>query len=415
MIGLGQAVSFIGTLLHWNGSADPYSSLKYLFFATAVLSWSLTHNPRRGLLSVVAIIYMATLTFFSLVAFRQVCFIGHQLSYFTGVIPSFLVFACYHYSIGEKWEKSADALIASCCLISVVCLFQMYGLFMPQGDFFSGRAYFAVGSPVFLSGVLAMAIPLCLGRGRIGMAIPLLATAILSTQSRSGILAAAVGVLGYYFAKSILGIKGLIILCVIALAVTVGMFASIRPTGASDRGRYQMFRIAAISIAENPIFGVGPERFAWAIKRYRDDEFNSKTAPTFTNAYVHNHILEALVAGGPVFLVVHLLLIGTIGLFAYRVATPPVFGAAMALCAFGLMQPTPLVMKAVLASILGALDPSEREYPRRPFILIAFIAFFAALSTVTMARIYKTAVDLGLAQMAMDSYKYTPSALGPNE
>lgn len=409
MFSLGQAVSFFGTILHWNELADPYSSPKFLVIAVLVLAWVLISRPKRGHLTIIGLLYMVELLSVSIIAWNSVCLVGKKLSYFTGVFPSFLVFACYHYSVGDKWEKIANAFITGCVIASLLAIGQQYSLFIPQGDYFSGRSYAMIGSPVFLSGILAMAIPLCLGRGRAVMAIPLIFTAIMFTQSRSGVLAASVGVLGYCYARSILGLKGLLILSGLALALTIGMFSSIRNTSASDSGRYQMMRMAGKSIMDHP-FGVGPERFGWVIKNYRDAEFDKATSKTWTNSYVHNHLIEAMVSGGVIFFIVYLMLLGAIGLFLCRHGSPAVFGSAMALCAFGLMQPTPLLMKCVLGALLGALEPYPKPFPRLPMVFMAICAFIAALSTVTMAKIYKTGLNLGLAQVMIDSYEYQPSA-----
>ena len=411
MLSLGQGVSFFGVLLYWSALADGYSSFKYLILAITVLAFALTHKPQRGHLTIIGLLYLIQLIAISIIAWEPVCFIGKKLNYFTGVFPSLLVFACYHYSTGDKWEKIADAFIAACVIASVVSIAQTYGYFMPQGDYFGGRVYAMIGSPVFLSGVLAMAVPLCLGRN-IAIAIPLLITAMVFTQSRSGLLAAAIATLAYFYARSILGLRGLLILSGVALAGILALFAGIRDTAASDSGRYQMARMSAKSIMDHP-FGVGPERFGWVIKHYRDAEFDKATNPRFTNSYAHNHLLEALVSGGPIFFLVYLVLIGVIGLFLYRFGNPQVIGSAMALFVFGLTQPTPLLMKCVLAALLGALEPSwalPRPMARGPFIAAAALCFVAALSTVTMAKIYKTGLDLGLASILIDAYEYQPSA-----
>ena len=50
--------------------------------------------------------------------------------------------------------------------------------------------------------------------------------------------------------------------------------------------------------------------------------------------------------------------------------------------------------------------------PRAPFIALAVLTFFAALSTVVMAKILKTAVNLGIAQMAVEAYDWVPSSKG---
>lgn len=409
MIGLGQGVAFFGLVLHWDVLADAYSCFKYLLIASFVLAYALTKKPHRGHLTIIGLLYMVELVAISIIAWEPICFIGKKLNYFTGVFPSFLVFACYHYSVGDKWEKIADALIAACVLASLCSIGQQYGFFLPQGDYFGGRAYAMIGSPVFLSGSLAMAIPLCLGRGRVALAIPLLFTAIMLTQSRSGVLASAVGILGYFYAKSVIGARGVLVLSAIALAITVGMFSGSRNTKASDSGRYQMMRVAAKSIMDHP-FGVGPERFGWVIKNYRDAEFDNATTTRWTNAYAHNHLIEAMLSGGIVFFLVHLAVIGVVGLFLLRFGSPQVFGSALALCVFGLMQPTPLLMKCTLACLLGALEPFPKPIPKAPFIILALCAFAAALSTVTTAKIYKTGLDLGIGQVLIDAYKYQPSA-----
>jgi hypothetical protein len=407
MISIGQGVAFLSTVGHWNALSDPYSSFKLFILATLVLAWGLTVKPQRGLLTIVGTVYMIALAFFSLIAFKRVCWVGKNLSYFTAVLPSFLVFACYHYSLGDKWEKVANAFILGCCLAAGLGIMQ----YQPQGNYFNGRAYALVGSPVFLSGTLAMAIPLCLGRLTY-LAVPLLSVGIFFTQSRSGILAAVVGVLGYYFAKGVIGIRSLLILCGLALGFVLVTFSGIRDTAGSDRGRYQMMRVAAMAIADNPLTGIGPERFAWVIQQYRDEEFNGADGKSFSNAYTHNHLVEAMLTGGPIFLLVHLLLIGTVGLYAYRCSNAPVFGACLALCAFGLMQPTPLALKANLACLLACLEPSPRPLRRAPFIALAILAFFSALSTVIMSKILKTAVSVGSAQMAVDAYEWNKSAKG---
>lgn len=407
---LGQAIAFGGVLFHWNDLADAYCVSKYFLISLLCLVAISVRKPKRGMLSVSAVVYMVALMAFALLAFRQVCWVGKKLNYFTAVLPMSLVAISYHYSIGDKWEKIANAFIAACAIASIVSI---HGAYLPQGDYFNGRVYAFIGSPVFLAGTLAMAVPLCIGRSYAQLAIPLIIAAIVFTQSRSGLVAASVGILGYCHAVGLVNWKGALILSGIALALSLGMFSNLRGTGKSDSGRYHMTRVALAAISEHPL-GIGPERFGWALSKYRDKELNEAMGDRWANAYAHNSILEALLTGGPIFLLVYAFLIAVVGLFLYRHGPPAVYGAACALFAFGLMQPTPLLLKCVLGALAGSCDPFDREMPRaRPwFIASALAAFLISLSAVTMAKIYANGQRYGLAEMMIDAFRHQPSAVG---
>ena len=268
-----------------------------------------------------------------------------------------------------------------------------------------------MGNPVFLSGLMAMAVPLCLGSTYRPFLIPLLFTCILLTQSRSGLIAASVGMLAYSLARGVIGRKLFTVLACLAVLVCAGLFANVRNTGKSDLGRYHMTRLAVKSILEHPL-GVGPERFAWVLNRYRDDELKQDLGPTWSNAYVHNSILEALVAGGVPFLLVHCFLMGAIYLFILRIGSPSLLGCAVALFTYGLMQPTPLVLKAVLAAFLGSVDPSQRPISRTPFVIASSLALFFSLGAVIMAKVWVMGNRYGLANAIVRSHDYSPSAIG---
>lgn len=411
MIGLGQAVAVIGTLVHWNDVADPYCVPRYALLSILCLAWACAATPRRGLLSPISLLYIFSLIFFSVFAFKSICFIGKKMNYFTGVFPTTLVILCYHYSIGEKTEKIVNAFLASCAIVSLFAIAQHFGYCLPQGRFFQDRVYALIGSPVFLSAYMAFAIPLCFERHK--ALIPLfLATAVL-TQSRSGVLAAGIGFLGYGFARGFIGLKGGAFLSAVFLIGTIGMFSEVRNVGASDVGRYQMTRIAFKSIMEHPL-GIGPERFAWAIAKYRDAELDNSLSKYWTNSYTHNHLLEAAVTGGPIFLLIHAFTVLVIGLFLFRVRNPCLFGAAVALCAFGMMQPTPLALKCVLAALVGSEDPSYAPFKRAQLVFVAGAALSVVFSAMalTMAKIYVDGAAVGLADIVIGSYEYLPSAIG---
>lgn len=408
---LGQAVALLGVLFHWNALADPYSVSKYAIIAALCLAYACTASPKFGHLTIIGFFYMVVLIGVSALAFKSVCFVGKKLNYFTGVLPCALIAICYHYSIDDRWERIANAYVLACVVASVVAIAQAYGWFMPQGDFFDGRVYAVVGSPVFLSGTLAMAIPLCFGQRYAIIAIPILLTAIIFTQSRSGLVASMAGVIGYGYHRGLIGAKGGAFLAGVAVLMVSFMFSGLRNTAKSDMGRYHMARVAAKTVMDHPM-GIGPERFAWAMEKYRDAALDRDMGDKFTNSYAHNHLIESLVSGGPLFLAVHIGLMAITGLFLFRFGSSSVFGAAMALCAFGLMQPTPLAMKCVLASILGGLEPNPRPLLKAPFVLAACAVFIASISAITCAKIFQDGLNTGLAEISVGAFDYQRSAIG---
>ena len=405
MPSIGQAIAFIGILATWDKLDDPYSCLKYYAMAATCLGFVIADKPRRGVLSSVAFVYMVSLAITA--GFRPISWVGRNLCYFSAVIPMSLVCVCYHYSLRDRWKDTANVVIMACVAASVASILQGYDMFLPQGDFFNGRVYAFMGSPVFLSGIMAMAIPLCLGRTYTPFAIPLIVTCILLTQSRSGLMAGGMGVLGYCFANKQIGWKSFFVGAILVLASVMGMFSALRDVNASDKGRYHMTRVAFKSIVDNP-FGIGPERFSTALAKYRDADLDKDLGVSWSNGYVHNHILQALVDGGPLFLAVHIFTLSLIGFFLYKHGPPAVFGCAVAMCAFGLTQPTPLVLKCILACLVGAIDPTDRPISKTPFVLACCLAFCVSITTVVSAKIASNGARFGLAQMVVDAYQMFP-------
>ena len=413
MIGLGQVVGLLGPVIHHNGFADAYSIVRYFLLSILCLTVALTQIPKRGILSAVGLVYMLVLLAVSLWSFQPVSFVGNKLSFFTGFLPMCLVACVYHYSIGEDYEKIVSAFVTGCTIAALIALAQNWRIYLPQGDYFGGgRVYACMGNPVFLSGLMAMAVPLCLGSRYRPFAIPLLFNCILLTQSRSGLIAACIGMLGYAFARGVIGRKLFTLLACLSVLAFAGMFSGLRNTAKSDLGRYHMARLAVKSILDHPL-GVGPERFHWVIKTYRDEAMVKDLGPTWTNAYVHNSLLEALVSGGIPLLLAHCLLMGAIGAFLLRYGTPQLFGSGMALAAYSLTQPCPLILKAIYAALLASLSPSwasGKPMDRRLFVIASAAALYASLGALAMARVWHNGNRFGLGEMIERSYTYSPSA-----
>jgi hypothetical protein len=385
-------------IAYWDSLGDPFSITRFFLLSVVCLSACWLYSPRRGHLTLVSAAYLLALALSCLLSMNAVSVIGKPLSYFTALLPMCLVACVYHFSIGEDYESVINAFLAGCFLASVGCFLQAYGILLAQGDYFNGRSYFGMGNPVFLSGILAMAIPLCLGHTHRPFLIPVFFTAILLTQSRSGLIAAAVGMLGYSLYRGVIGRKLFTLLACAAVVVCAGLFAGLRNTDQSDRGRYHMTRVALMALKDNPS-GLGPERFGWAMQRYRDEALDKDMGPDWSNGYAHNSILEALLTGGLPFLAVHICLLIAIWLFILRFGNGNVAGCAISLFVFGLMQPTPLALKACLAAFLGVLEPSPqtmpRTLPRAPFAIAIALALFFSFEGVFVSRLEMDAEDAG--------------------
>lgn len=403
-------------LSHWNVLADPYSIIRFHLLSIACLAAALIFTPRRGHLTITSLIYIVTLGVACLIGGETVSFVGKKLSYFTGFLPMCVVICVYHFSIGENRERIINAFLAGCLIASIGAFLQAYGIMLAQGDYFSGRSYFGMGNPVFLSGALAIAIPLCMGHTHRPFLIPIFFTAILLTQSRSGLIAACVGMLGYSLYRGVIGRKLFTVLACAAVVVCAGLFANMRNTDKSDLGRYHMTRIALKTMKDHP-WGIGPERFGWALKTYRDKALEADMGPTWHNSYTHNSFLEALVAGGIPLLLVHCFALCAIWLFIMRFGSGNVAGCAISLFVFSLMQPTPLALKAVLAAILGSFEPytepQAEGLPRAPFLAVSALALAFSLGGVILARLHTDAMDTGYGEILLDAYKYQESANTP--
>lgn len=406
MMGFGQVVAVLMVLSHFGGLADGYSIVKYSVLSAVCLTALTVKEPRKGALTWAVILYLAGVLIACLYSGRMISFVGKTMNYSTGLLPCLIVAAVYHLSMDEGFDSVGRAFLVAVLLACALCAYK------PQGDYFSGRTYAMMGSPVFLGGILAMAVPIALEVDF--RALFAVLPVILLTQSRSALVASGVAVAAYYFRLGVISTKHFSLACLAAFVLFLGSFSG-RNTSQSDLGRFHMFRVAGKAIQTSPWVGIGPERFGWAMATYRDKALESDMGLRWSNYYAHNQFLEALVSGGALLLILHSLLILAVGWFAWERNNPALIGVCAAVFTYSLFQPTPLAMKAILAALVGAAEPilmAPKLVYRASFALASFLALFFCAETLSASRIYYVAADFGNGNMLIDSYSHQPTAIG---
>lgn len=336
------------------GLIDVYHFPKLLCLLTIVTLSAISKPLPKTSLDRPILVWLAVVLLTSLTAeYPGISFFGQSRFYFTGFIPSLAVAACFWLTVGEDHWLIEDAFLLSTAAACIIGLAQRFGYWLPY-DLFSGdRVYSTLGSPVFMSSLLAMAFPLALARKDWRVLIPITAGLYL-TGSRAGMVGAAAG-------SALLLPPLWAILALFAGALAVARVSAIRPPS-SDQGRLQLYRIAWMSFKDRPWLGWGPENFPWSIARYRDALFDAAVGPRYSNCYAHNAYLQTLSGMG----LAGLIAFCNLQYHAARLIAStrrPVLGAAAGLLAYSLFQPTPFYAKAILAMLIGSSLPASEDRP----------------------------------------------------
>lgn len=140
--------------------------------------------------------------------------------------------------------------------------------------------------------------------------------------------------------------------------------------GATLGGRVDTWRVAATTVADHPVVGVGPEGFAAAFVQRVDEAFVVAHSREQLTDRAHDVLLDVAAAGGvPALVLLVVLLVGVVLAVRGRVASSPVaLAAALGSGAYVLQQlvlfPQP-VHDLLLWFVLGTLlAPSSDDVPR---------------------------------------------------
>lgn len=173
--------------------------------------------------------------------------------------------------------------------LSIHALLQLYGLdpLIPIEVLPGGRSYAWIGSPVYLSAILAMAAPAS------GRFLPLVLVGIAAAGSRGAILAVAFALAGKK-------------LRIVMLPL---LFAPFFLSAPKDQARVEMAKVAWQGFKERPWFGHGPNTFSPVLDRLKTERLKAVVRLDYMQQHAHNDILEALCSTGILGLIAYLLLI----------------------------------------------------------------------------------------------------------
>lgn len=228
----------------------------------------------------------------------------------------------------------AYALIGSVVVVSTYGLVQLAGADpLPWGGAYGDVVFSTMGNPNFAAAYLAIGLPV-LGWAALTrrpatlrwVAVALLPCAVLAirgTRSSQGVIAGAAGLsvlalawlLGRPARQRQLGLLALAVmvaggaLTAAAGLLGVGPVAALsRQVGTSLRGFY--WRAAAAMLADNPLLGVGPDRYKANYRIYRPEEATLANALRQGNDAAHNVVLQLFSTGGALTGVAYLAVVG---------------------------------------------------------------------------------------------------------
>jgi O-antigen ligase len=176
---------------------------------------------------------------------------------------------------------------------------------------FYGRTAGTFGNPNFAAGFLALLFPYLLFYPRLRpiykiLLTPVFFTALIFTQSRSGLLAFLVVLILFLARKSKRALIAVFPISLLILAILIMLIPRYSPF----ENQLVIWQKALVAVTKKPVFGWGVERF--------DIAFQKTLIPSkdFDLYHIrvdkaHNEILETAVAGGLISALVYLVLITT--------------------------------------------------------------------------------------------------------
>jgi O-antigen ligase len=228
----------------------------------------------------------------------------------------------------RRWKLYLQCIVFSSALISLLALFQFYGLIEVSNFSTNDRLGFSVGNAAifghYISICLVMAVFFMAGQARVrktgspgrswfglfsySIAILLLSSALLATESRGGVIAVVTSLItcGLIAVRRMpkinavnlmIGLAGCILVVLVLLAGGDFLQDRLEETNLSHHsveGRLQSWQIGLQVLVNRPLFGWGPENFIVPFGLLASPE----QAWHESFDYVHNQIIEIAVGSG---------------------------------------------------------------------------------------------------------------------
>lgn len=358
-------------LLFYGWSLSAHWSLGKLLIVSVVGLWlALGHTYRLGVLPLA---YLAVLAVTSAISVDPwLSYWGLWGTYSSGLLAA-LSIVPYWTSIGPEDRQGLErGLRVGGCAVALVAGAQLYGLFLPEALAEYGfRAIGTLGHPAYLGAALVMCYPFCRGYEK-----GLIWAGLLASGSRGPWIACAVGMAYQTWPTISRRVKywG-------SVAVLVLMCAAFYIRPMSDLGRIATWRAAWDAFMSRPWFGWGPGAYLVIADVFRNPLWIEAYGWT-TQDHAHNLLLEAGATSG---------ILGalTLGGFLYALwrATAynrPARAALLAVFICGMLNPLPLVVKALCLAIAASSCPTENRPLRNAHKLCQVFALASFLSVMCL-------------------------------
>jgi O-antigen ligase len=299
-------------------------------------------------------------------------FWGLQGTYNTGVLCALVLVPFWVCLDSRHSDDLENGLRLAAVGVSVIGLAQLFGFFLPQPLPLGHRVYSSIGSPIYLGAFLVMCFPFLGSRIEYGLVL----ACLVATGSRGALLALGLG-MGYRYRNKFIARQ--IIWGFVGLAGAATLALVLRPP--SDIGRILVWSAAWEAFKAKPIFGFGTGTYLLIAERFRNPAWDDVYGVT-TQDHAHNLFLEALSTGG----IATLLALCSTLYALWSKATDKTKSALLGVFVIGLLNPLPLVVKALCIALVAVNVHGEqqREFPK--VAVLGVILFFLVCWLVHLDR-----------------------------
>ncbi len=334
-------------------------SILIFFFIKQVLSKKISSAYIKDKIKTVSLAFWLLFALFGIYLLSTIFSLDRSFSFWGSPYRSggfvnfafYIIFAVITFLIVRQkdWQKIWDFTIIVGILISIITIFQQFGIFSKFFIPFTIRPVGTIGNPIFLAIYLLLLTFLTLSFGiksknRTKKAfyffslLLFLSVVIILTQTRAAFAGLAMGSLWFLFAypKKIKKLK--IIFAIILVFVLFGMYSAkiyldshlyvyqkmppiisstvdrtlsmFEPTK-SGESRISAWKVSWEALKDRPVLGYGPENFSIGFDKYYDPSLPGITPwPWWDRA--HNFIFDISVTAGIPALIIYLSLFGTL-------------------------------------------------------------------------------------------------------
>lgn len=328
--------------------------------------------------------------------------VGRYNCYTWGLLGLFLAVCYYACAVSFGQDLDLDWYALAGVAMAGYALAQRFGIVaIPT---FGGRVIATLGSAYTLGMALAVISPLVLRRSMVGYGF--MVAAILATDCRGALIAAAFGAVVYFVHKRYA--RGLTFaLIVVSLAAGWMAWSTVRSWSLSNNVRIEIWKVASKAALERPWLGWGPDAFEVPFRKNKRAEFiGLVNSGTEVANDAHNIALQLWSTMGALGLFAFgFLVVALVKTIKHRPAVLAAFGAFLVGAMFNPVALEVLVLVAALVGTAAAVAEGKRFTPdydingvARAVLLMALCASVVCVTLMVLAdRAYHRGGPAGLA------------------